>query len=205
MIGYDLDLTFTAGIELNYIQYSEKLKYSSAFFPILPGFEETAVSSNVKVNYLQIPFFGRASFGQKKYKAFITFGPYLGIGTGGSWENAPRSINRGSSVLLDTTYNAKFNTGDFSRVDIGGMVGIGIQYPLGKSGFVFAESRIQIGFTNFYNKLEDDTDRAFATSLYLKPGASWRAANVTVGYRHTFKLPKKTGSAAVKKAGKQKK
>jgi hypothetical protein len=68
-----------------------------------------------------------------------------------------------------------------------------------------------LGFVDIYNDQTDKMRAAFTSkangSGYLKPSGSWRTANVTIGYYHTFKLPKKKSgsSGPAKKAGKQKK
>lgn len=202
--SYNLDLNFAAGLELNYTQFQERLDYSAEFSPLPIDFANPAFTE-YSVNYLQIPIFGRVTFGEKKRKWFLTFGPYIGIGLSGKWNNYPSAPLNGSYILFeeDTSVNAKFKQGDFNRVDIGGILGGGIQQKIGTNGVLFLEARIQIGFLDFFNKQFSLQNRAYATSEYIKPSASWRAANISIGYQHTFKLPKKTGSAAVKKAGKQ--
>jgi len=202
MINYDLDLNFSAGLEINYTQYSETLNYNAIFHPQANKIPVSTISS---INYLQIPFYGRVTFGEKKYKAFLTFAPYIGIGLSGEWKNGARPIGNGTAVLLDSTYKATFKQGDFNKLDIGGQLGVGGQYKIGKNGTLFIEARLQIGFLDFWNKLSSEQTLGYTspTNKYLKPGASWRAVNVSLGYFHTFKIPKKTKSAAVKKAGKQ--
>ncbi len=122
----------------------------------------------------------------------------------GEWKNGGRPIRNGSAILFDSTYKAGFKEGDFKRIDLGGQVGVGGQYQIGKNGTLFVEARIQIGFLDFWNKLTPMQKNAFDVSLYSKPGGSWRAVSVSLGYFHTFKIPKKSTSTAVKKAGRQK-
>jgi len=209
MANYDLDLHFSAGFEVNYTKFSESLTYSAAFAPpsrISDKSDSTAVKSTTSINYLQIPFYGRITFGEKKYKAFVSFAPFLGIALSGKWENGGRPEGDGSLIRLDATYTAQFKEGDFKKIDIGGQVGFGGQYQLGKNGVLFAEARLQIGFLDFWNDLTPLQTKGYTSVVnkYLKPGGtSWRAINISVGYYHTFKIPKKTASAAVKKAGKQ--
>lgn len=207
MINYDLDLHFAVSLEANYITYSEILKYSKDFYPYTPDpTEPKAVTTKSTASYLQIPLLGRTTFGDKKLKWYLTFGPYLGIGMSGKRENAMNGTKR-----LDLTYDATFKPGDFKKYDMGGQVGAGFQYTVGKSGFLFIEARMQIGFFDFYNKLTEEQREAYLGSNaqgygYFPPGASWRAAYVSAGYFHTFKLPKKNASSGgVKKAGKQRK
>jgi hypothetical protein len=205
MINYDLDLHFSAGLEVNYTTYSETLNYSADFYPGDPANRKPASTSST-ISYLQIPFYGRVTLGEKKYKAFISFAPYIGIGLNGEWKNGARPIGAGPAVLLDSTYKATFKQGDFKRLDLGGQVGIGGQYTIGKSGTLFIEARLQIGFLDFWNKLTPEQTLGYTSQVnnYLPPGASWRAINVSLGYFHTFKIPKKSTNASVKKAGRQK-
>ena len=201
MLNYDFDLHFSAGLELNYVNYMEKLSYSEKFHTHDPF--QTPVTTSYSINYLQIPIFGRVTIGEKKYKATLTFGPYIGIGLNGKWENSPRSRNRNSNISLDTNVTAAFKTGDFNRLDFGGLIGLGGQYQVAKSGIIFIEARFQLGFSNFFNNFNSNVKQGFTGSQYQTPGASWRSANITLGYLHTFKIPKKSSGAAVKKAGKQ--
>jgi hypothetical protein len=198
---YDLDLHFSGCLEFNYLSWSEKLSYSESFDKV----SGIPVSTEIKVNYLQVPLLGKVTFGEKKFKTLLTFGPYMGIATSGSWTNPP--VMTASGIVIypqGNSLNARFGEGDFRKVDLGGIVGFGGQYKVGESGNIFFEGRIQLGFLNLYNDLEKKLSEAYSISQYQKPGGSWRAANITVGYFHTFKLPKKKTSAA-KKAGKQKK
>lgn len=205
LIQYDLDLHFSLATEANYITYEEILTYSKDFYPpTVPGEVAKAVTTKSLVNYLQIPVLGRATFGEKKFKWFIDFGPYVGIGLSGKRENAMKFNKR-----LEDSYDAKFQAGDFMSYDLGGQVGAGFQYTLGTAGFLFVQGRFQIGFFDFYNKLTEDQRGAYLGSNaqgygYFPPGAAWRAVNISAGYFYTIKLPKKNASSGgVKKAGKQ--
>lgn len=201
---YDLDLHFAGGLEFNYSSWGETLKYSAAFSPEAEEEKRQAVATTVSINYLQIPILGRLNFGDKKYRLIGTFGPYIGIGMSGKWENGPRPRFRNSVISFDSTYSSvNFNTGDFKRIDLGGLLGVGGQYEVTKGGVIFAEARLMLGFMDFYNTMPKRIKDGFSGSQYQRPGASWRAANITVGYLHTFKLPKKS-SNSVQKAGKQK-
>lgn len=207
MLNYDLDLHFSAGMEFNYMPLSESLEYDTNFYPGNAPGASIAYKTTPKIGYLQIPVFGRVTFGDKKYKASLTFGPYFGIGMNGTWTNGPNPVGNGSYILMNKNYDkVKFETGDFKKFDMGGIVGLGGQYQVGKSGTLFLEARIQLGFLDFYNKQTAEQIAGFTTKQneYLKPSGSWRTANISLGYFHTFKLPKKKSSSSVKKAGKQK-
>lgn len=202
-VWYDLDLHFSAGMEFNYITLSETLKYNASFSQD----KLTEASTTPNVSYLQIPIMGRVTFGEKKYKAFATFGPYIGVGMKGKWTNGPEARDNGNYITFTQDYDpAKFKQGDFKRFDLGGIIGFGGQYQVEKSGYIFIEGRLQLGFLDFYNKRTDAQTKGFTQKLntYQIPSASWRNANISIGYCHTFKLPKKKSSNAVKKAGKQK-
>ncbi len=200
-ILYDLDLHFAACLEFNYSTFSEKFKYGASF----NKFDSSAITTGIKISYLQIPILGRVTFGEKKFKTFLTFGPYVGIGTNGTWNNKPRISGSGTVRFEDLDLKAKFQVGDFNKLDLGGQVGFGGQYKVGKNGNIFFEARLQLGFVNLYNTFPKELNDAFSISEYQKPGGSWRTASISVGYFHTFKLPKKKSSSSVKKAGKQKK
>lgn len=206
VVTYDLDLHFAALMEFNYVTLSEGLKYDSSFFPRGVASTNRFAETTPTINYLQIPIMGRVTFGEKKFKTFFTFGPYLGIGLSGKWKNGPVVGAGGRHITFEGDQTARFKAGDFKKVDLGGIVGFGGQYAIGKSGTLFAEARLQLGFVDFYNKQTDDQKLGFTATVnqYLRPSGSWRSANITVGYFHTIKLPKKKSSANSKKAGKQK-
>jgi hypothetical protein len=209
MLNYDLDLHFSAGMEFNYMSLSESLEYGENFYPqnAPAGSNRVSATTTPKIDYLQIPVLGRVTFGEKKYKATLSFGPYFGLGMKGVWTNGPNAGGNGSYILLNKNYdNVKFEKGDFRKFDLGGIIGGGGQYQIGKSGVLFIEARIQLGFLDFYNEQTKEQRDGFANSqiTYLKPVGSWRNANISLGYFHTFKLPKKKTSSTAKKAGKQK-
>ena len=208
-LWYDLDLHFSGGIEFNYITMKESITYDSSSYPVSTkgarwGNEATITPS---ITYLQIPILGRVTFGEKKYKAFLTFGPYIGVGLNGKWTNGPEPRENGNYITFTQDYDpVKFKQGDFRRFDLGGIVGFGAQYQVEKSGYIFIEGRLQLGFLDFYNKRTEAQNKGFTQkqNTYQIPSASWRNANISIGYCHTFKLPKKKSSSSVKKAGKQK-
>jgi Outer membrane protein beta-barrel domain len=206
VITYDLDLHFAGLLEFNYTTLSEGLKYDSSFFPRGVVSANRFAETTPTINYLQIPIMGRVTFGEKKLKTFLTFGPYLGIGLSGKWKNGPVAGPGGRYITFEGDQTAAFKTGDFKKIDLGGIVGFGGQYAIGKSGTLFAEARLQLGFLDFYNNLTEEQRLGFTAqdARYLPPSSSWRSANITLGYFHTIKLPKKKSSANVKKAGKQK-
>lgn len=210
MLNYNLDLHFSAGMEFNYHTFSETQTFSSAFGPQKPisydPDSSKAASRKSMINYLNIPFFGRATFGEKKTKWFITFGPYVGIGLNGKVEGGMRSSLR----RLDSNYTARFKAGDYRKFDIGGMLGGGLQRQIKTNGTLFIEARFMLGFIDFNNDPTANQRAAYTEpsgrlgELYIRPSGTWRSANVTIGYFHTFKLPKKkSSSGGVKKAGKQ--
>lgn len=210
MLNYNLDLHFSGGIEFNYHTFSETQNFSAAFGPQIPiSYDPEGAKTATRksfVNYLNIPIFGRATFGEKKTKWFISFGPYVGIGLNGKVEGGMKpSVRR-----LDSNYTAKFKPGDYRKFDIGGMLGGGLQRQIKTNGTLFIEARFMLGFVDFNN---DPTSRQRdgyvqppnrGGEAYIRPTGTWRSANVTVGYFHTFKLPKKkSSSGGQKKAGKQ--
>ena len=207
---YNMDMRFSVGAEVNYYKFSETIKYDESLFPANSSRTRVAVDSKTEISYIQIPFTGRASIGEKKYRGFISLGPYIGFAAGGSWKEAPRVIYLESQSfdklplypLIDSSY--KFSDGKLRKFDIGGLISGGIEYKVGLTGLIFAEARVQLGFFDLYN-LNSDEQRAFkAGSEYLLPSATWRAVNFSVGYLRTFKLPKFQFEQGNKRAGKQK-
>jgi hypothetical protein len=206
IIHYNMDIRFSAGIEVNYYKLSETLNYEGSFSPVA---DKQEVISKTQISYLQIPITGRVSIGEKKYRGFLCFGPYIGIGTSGIWNTAPQALGielNGISipryVIFDKQYG--FESKKINRLDIGGILGGGFEYKLGTTGLIFAEARLQLGFLDIYS-LSSFEERAFkSNSSYQLPSASWRAVNLSVGYLRTFKLPKLSLNQGVKKAGKQK-
>jgi hypothetical protein len=210
IIHYNLDLKFSAGAEINYYKFSESINFNEDLFPDRADAVPQAIDMKTSLSYIQVPFMGRASIGDKKYRAFISIGPYIGFAVGGTWSNAPKvryfqnQVNQSipDYPTLDTTYN--LNQGKMRKIDLGGVISGGIEYQLGTTDWIFAEGRIQLGFLDNY-RMESDTRRAFTNSNYLFPSATWRAFNFSVGYIRNFKLPKfQTSDKSSKRAGKQK-
>jgi len=210
IIHYNMDIRFSAGLELNYYKLSETLDYVASFSPVIGNQQD--VVTKTEISYLQIPLTGRVSIGEKKYRGFLCLGPYIGIGTSGSWNTGPEAtftdINGSKipkNVIFDTEKGGYgLDSKKMRRLDIGGVFGGGIEYKLGLTGLLFAEARVQLGFFDIYS-LSSLEERAFkSNSAYQLPSASWRAVNFSVGYLKTFKLPKLSLNKGVKKAGKQK-
>jgi len=209
IIHYNMDIRFSMGMEVNYYKLSETLDYEAGFSPLIGNQQE--VVTKTEISYLQIPFTGRVSIGEKNYRGFLCLGPYLGIGTSGSWNTAPQAaitaINGGEPIPKHIVFEGQsgLNGKKIRRFDIGGIFGGGIEYKLGLTGLLFAEARVQLGFFDIYS-LSSFEEKAFkSNSSYQLPSASWRAVNFSVGYIKTFKLPKLSLNQGVKKAGKQKK
>ena len=207
---YNLDLRFSVGAEVNYYKFSETISYDASLFPRNSSRTPEAVDSRTEISYIQVPFTGRASIGEKKLRGFISLGPYISFGFGGTWDKGPRVIFLESQnfdkiplyPLIDSTYS--FDQKKLKKIDIGGLVSGGVEYKVGTTGLIFAEARVQLGFFDLYN-LNDFEQRAFkAGSEYLLPSATWRAVNFSVGYLRTFKLPKLKFEQGNKRAGKQK-
>lgn len=209
ILHYNVDLKFSVGAEVNYYKLAEKISFDAELHP---GSKEdkTDVTMGTEVSYIQIPITGRASIGDKKYRAFISLGPYIGLAFDGKWTNAPRvlyfkDLNNQpipNFPILDTTFS--IDQGLIRKFDIGGLVSTGFEYQFSPTDLAFAEARIQLGFLDNY-LLGSDARRAFANSNYIFPSASWRAVNFSLGYIRKFKLPKFSSNSDTKRAGKQKK
>ena len=104
MLNYDLDLHFSAGMEFNYMPLSESLDYDTNFYPGNATGARVSTTTTPKIGYLQIPVLGRVTFGEKKYKATLSFGPYFGIGMKGVWTNGPNAVGNGSYILMNKNY-----------------------------------------------------------------------------------------------------
>ena len=201
---YNLDLRFSAGFEVNYNKFSETIRYQG-----LNG--GLPIESKTEISYLQIPITGRASVGEKKYRAVIELGAYAGFGLGGSWNKGPEFSTLPNQpdvpIGVNMTRTIGFNQNYLRKFDVGGLFGGGVEYKLGTTGLLFAEARIQLSLVDFY-KMKDVEIRAFKSTNeynYLLPSATWRAVNFSLGYRRTFKLPKLSANPDSKRAGKQKK
>ena len=207
MLHYNLDIKFSVGLEVNYARFSEKIIYQPEY--VIGQKEE--LSSLTEISYIQIPITARASIGEKKYRAFVNVGPYIGFGQNGSWSKAPRIVfidnfnpPTPKAAVFDTTYN--LNQGKMKKLDLGGVVAAGIEYKVGQTGLVFFETRVQLGFLDIYNLTNLET-RAFnqqGSNSYLVPSGSWRAVCFSLGYIQTFKLPNFNSNPDAKRAGKQK-
>jgi hypothetical protein len=196
---YNFDQKFSVGTEINYNKYSEAIIYS-----------DSAIRTETEISYIQLPITGRASIGDKKYRAFIELGIYAGIGFRGAWKNGPKTkyqyIGKDSiPASVSFTGNYTLNQDKLKRFDVGGLLGGGVEYKLNNTSLIFLEARIQMGFFDFYN-ISSDEKRAYLTSKknYVIPDATWRAVNFSLGYLRTFKLPKFSTDPTSKKAGKQK-
>jgi len=205
ILHYNIDLKLSAGLEVNYYRLSESVEFDEKLNPV-PG---PNITMGTSLSYIQVPVTARASIGDKKYRGFISLGPYIGFAFDGKWTNAPKvryfkDLN-GQPVpnypTLDTNYT--LNQGLLRKFDIGGLVSGGFEYLISPTDLAFAEARVQLGFLDNYI-LGSDARRAYSNSNYVFPSASWRAVNFSLGYIRKFKLPKFSSNADNKRAGKQK-
>ena len=198
---YNFDQKFSVGTEVNYSKFSETIIYQDT---------SSTTRTETSISYIQLPVTGRASIGDKKYRAFLELGLYAGFGINGRWKNGPDVLftevgqNKiPSDIVLNKDYSMDQKL--MKKFDVGGLLGGGVEYKLNNTSLVFLEARIQMGFFNFYN-ISSEAKRAYLTSKrnYVIPEATWTAVNLSVGYLRTFKLPKMGNDPNNKRAGKQK-
>jgi hypothetical protein len=200
IVHFNFDQKFSVGTELNYNKFSEAIIYT-----------DSAIRTETEISYIQLPITGRASIGDKKYRAFVELGVYAGFGFQGAWKNGPKvayTYIGKDSIPASVNFNGNnynLNQGKLKKLDVGGILGGGVEYKLNNTSLLFLEARIQMGFFDFYN-ISSDMKRAYLTSKrnYVIPEATWRAVNFSLGYLKTFKLPKFSTDPTSKKAGKQK-
>ena len=207
---YNFDQKFSVGFEVNYNRFSENIIYSldTTGRPISAGTTKIVnTKTKTDISYFQIPITGRASIGDKKIRGILELGIYGGIGINGSWTNGPnvKFYNASNNVpsKVELTGNYTLNQGKIRKWDVGGILGGGVEYKLNNTSLLFAVLRIQFGLVDIYN-LNPTERSAYYVTGFDPPSASWQAANFSLGYLKTFKLPK-FGSDGNKRAGKQKK
>jgi hypothetical protein len=198
---YNFDQKFSVGTEVNYSKFSETIIYTDT---------STTTRSETSISYIQLPVTGRASIGDKKYRAFVELGVYAGFAINGKWKNGPdvlfTEVGK-NKIPSDIALNKEYSMDQklMKKFDVGGLLGGGVEYKLNNTSLVFLEARIQMGFFNFYN-ISPEAKRAYQTSKrnYVIPEATWTAVNFSLGYLRTFKLPKMGNDPNNKRAGKQK-
>lgn len=174
--------TFSAGItgemninemfsfqpELNYTEKGFSLSLSESL-PIA-GFDlPLNARTETKVRYIEMPLLGKIKFGDEgKAQAYLTLGPTVGYSLQGN-------MKAFTNVLVDIRlYDQNFSlNSDFQRFELGGMIGAGVQIPVGV-GKIFLDGRFSHGITYSYR--------------VPVVGANVRTQNfnVGVGYLHSF-------------------
>jgi hypothetical protein len=174
--------TFSAGItgemninemfafqpELNYTEKGFGLSLSETL-PIA-GFDlPLNARTETRVRYIEMPLLGKIKFGNEdKAQAYLTLGPTIGYGLQGN-------MRAFANVLVDIRlYDQNFSlNSDFQRFELGGMIGAGVQIPVG-AGKIYLDGRFSHGFTYSYR--------------VPIVGANVRTQNLnaSIGYVHSF-------------------
>lgn len=100
-------------------------------------------NARLDLDYIDIPLLAKYKFSESGVaKPYIVAGPVLSFMVG-------HQMNNNILSIIDFTYNADLN---YNKVDIGGMLGAGVEFPVGKvKGFV--EASYMRGFTNMVDNL----------------------------------------------------
>lgn len=175
--------TFSAGItadfsvndmfsfqpELNYTEKGFRLGLSQSI-PI-GGFElPINARTETKIQYIEVPLLAKIKFGSAdKVQAYLTLGPTMGYALQGN-------LKAFANLLVDVRLydqNFSLNNLDYQRFELGGMIGAGVQMPVGV-GKIFLDGRFSHGFT-----------RSYRVPIV---GADVRTQNLnaSIGYLHSF-------------------
>ncbi|EMR02651.1 porin family protein [Cesiribacter andamanensis] len=130
---------------------------------------------DIRYNYLELPVLGRLLFGQNLLKGYVNLGPTVSYLLSGRRDVAGTTTGAGTS-------NMEYRVSDsgFSRFELGGAVGGGIQLNTGAGSFLI-DLRYTQGFTDFRKEGFDEPyleatpeeykNRGVSVSLiYLIPG-----------------------------------
>ncbi len=116
-------------------------------YPVEDEFSDpTTVTENVKLVYLEVPILARIKIPTKgKIAPHFLFGPAVGFNISGKDE---------ISGYNDTNVDGEFDIANVKSMDFSGIVGIGIDFPLGSVRGA-AEVRYDKGFGTAFDDIDD--------------------------------------------------
>ncbi|MDD3108674.1 MAG: porin family protein [Alistipes sp.] len=124
-------------LQKNYHQYRGASHFSSIY-------------CNVRNSYLQIPLMAQFSFGSERVRGFLNAGGYMGFwlrsraqGVGLSWD-----ITHEMEDNKPYSSNVEFDSRRDRRVELGALVGLGVQYNLSPQIHLQAEARYLYALTD---------------------------------------------------------
>jgi len=141
--GLNIGVFFNIGNGV--VAFSPGLSISQKGYKYVEG--ETGI---VTLNYFELPLLVRLKLGEKKLSGFINIGPYLDF------------MMSGNVVIKDGSSKDKhiFDSDDYeniNRIDVGLIVGGGVQYELGP-GNLFVDIRFAPGFIDINKNWKDIKD-----------------------------------------------
>jgi hypothetical protein len=98
----------------------------------IPGFLDTTLKADFRLNYLELPILAKAKFGSMKAHAYAFAGPSLGIFLNGEAESG------GETTKADSV----------STFNLSGDIGVGGSYQLQEFIYLNADARYSMGFLN---------------------------------------------------------
>ncbi len=164
----DVNDMFAFQPELNYTEKGFRLRLNESL-PIA-GFDlPINARTDTRVRYIEMPLLAKIKFGTAdKVQAYLTLGPTVGYALQGN-------LKAFANVLVDVRlYDQNFSlNSDFQRFELGGMIGAGVQIPVGV-GKLFLDGRFSHGLTYSYR--------------VPVVGANVRTQNLnaSIGYLHSF-------------------
>lgn len=138
-IGFHLGLIYNQRLS-DVFSIQPELSYTQTGYTYLRNSALGEVTSNVRLDYLQIPVLLKAGTGNNVYRVFFNVGPYINIALRGV-ERETISNNTTKSVLSISTERG------LNPFDIGIAAGAGAAYKL-MNGQIFAEIRYNYGLTD---------------------------------------------------------
>lgn len=108
---------------------------------VIPGLIDTTVSTDIRMNYLELPILAKAKFGSMKAHAYVFAGPSLGIFLNGEAESG------GETTKADSV----------STFNLSGDVGVGGSYQLQEYIYLNGDVRYSFGFLNM-NDAKDGSE-----------------------------------------------
>ncbi|WP_160292046.1 porin family protein [Pedobacter lusitanus] len=151
-VRYDFNSYIAIQADPQYIQKNYKLARTDFY---------DGVYTNYRNSYVQLPVMAHLSIGDKKLKGFLNLGAYAGYWASSHIKGTQPDIFGKSNDDLDQYTNllqlkpgVKFDQKyDFDsrrdrRIELGALIGIGIEYELNSRYQIFAETRYYHGLTD---------------------------------------------------------
>ena len=143
---------FGIQLEANYLQAGWKEKFKEE--TILKGTDVQGLSLEREIDYIEVPFLAHIYFG-KKFRYYFNLGPKLAFLTSFKELESNQDFDKETFKINDMEDPRMEDDPYYRKVDYGVSIGLGFEYPIGKTK-LGVEGRYGFGFEDIFPNSKSD-------------------------------------------------